>query len=136
MCIRFASGNADLPGNGGAGGSGLFRTIAFTRQGRQQVLRRQRRDDRVRDRVRHDAAGACTLGYGNASQPGSPHLEDQLPLMVQKTLHPVWREKKDIEANLASLTKMPRLPRQGVQGARSAAGQEPALAGRRTSRRR
>jgi len=23
-----------------------------------------------------------------------------LPLMVQKTLHPVWREKKDIEANL------------------------------------
>ncbi len=30
--FRFASGNADLPGNGGAGGSGLFRTIAFTRK--------------------------------------------------------------------------------------------------------
>jgi acyl-homoserine-lactone acylase len=42
----------------------------------------------------------CTLGYGNSTQAGSPHLEDQLPLMVQKTLHPVWREKKDIDANL------------------------------------
>ena len=29
---RFASGNADLPGNGGPGGSGLFRTIAFARR--------------------------------------------------------------------------------------------------------
>jgi acyl-homoserine-lactone acylase len=42
----------------------------------------------------------CTLGYGNSSQPGSPHLGDQIPLMAQKALHPVWREKKDIEANL------------------------------------
>ena len=40
------------------------------------------------------------LGYGNASQPGSPHLEDQLPLMVEKKLHPVWREKAQVEANL------------------------------------
>ena len=42
----------------------------------------------------------CLLGYGNASQPGSKHIEDQLPLMQQKKLHPVWRERADIEANL------------------------------------
>ena len=42
----------------------------------------------------------CLLGYGNATQPGSPHLEDQLPFMVQKKLLPVHREKKDIEAHL------------------------------------
>ena len=42
---------------------------------------------------------AESLGI-NSSQAGSAHLEDQLPLMVQKTLHPVWREPKDIEANL------------------------------------
>jgi acyl-homoserine-lactone acylase len=42
----------------------------------------------------------CLLRYGNATQPGSPHLEDQSPLMVQKKLLPVWREKKDVEANL------------------------------------
>jgi acyl-homoserine-lactone acylase len=43
----------------------------------------------------------CLLGYGNASQPGSPHIEDQLPLMTRKELHPVWRTRKDIEANLS-----------------------------------
>src|SRR4029453_18200465 len=32
VVFRFASGNADLPGNGGPGGSGLFRTIAFARR--------------------------------------------------------------------------------------------------------
>ena len=31
-----------------------------------------------------------------------PHLEDQLPLMEMKQLHPVWRERKDIEAHLES----------------------------------
>src|SRR5712691_8615364 len=30
--FRFKSGDVDLPGNGGPGGSGLFRTIAFTRK--------------------------------------------------------------------------------------------------------
>jgi acyl-homoserine-lactone acylase len=42
----------------------------------------------------------CLLGYGNSSQPGSPHLGDQLPLMSQKKLLPVLREKKDVEAHL------------------------------------
>jgi hypothetical protein len=31
---------------------------------------------------------------------GLTHLDDQLPLMLQKALHPVWREKRDVEANL------------------------------------
>jgi Penicillin amidase len=42
----------------------------------------------------------CLLGYGNATQPGSPHLEDQLPFMVQKRLLPVRRDKKEIEGDL------------------------------------
>jgi acyl-homoserine-lactone acylase len=44
----------------------------------------------------------CSLSYGNASEHNSPHLEDQLPLMEMKQLHPVWRERKDIEAHLES----------------------------------
>ena len=107
VVFRFASGNADLPGNGGPGGSGLFRTIAFAR--------RQSTDARG-DGDRYYAASGetivcavefsrdqraqCLLGYGNATQAGSPHLEDQLPFMVQKKLLPVHREKKDIEAQL------------------------------------
>jgi acyl-homoserine-lactone acylase len=48
----------------------------------------------------------CALSYGNFSQPGSKHLEDQLPLMVEKKLHPVWRERKEIEANLEKREKL------------------------------
>jgi len=40
-----------------------------------------------------------------ASQPGSIHLEDQLPLLVQKKTHPVWRRQK-IEANLEKREKL------------------------------
>ena len=97
---RFASGNADLPGNGGPGGSGLFRTIAFTRKDGNQYYAANGETIVCAIEFGPTQQARCTLGYGNSSQPGSPHLEDQLPLMVQKALHPVWREKKDIEANL------------------------------------
>ena len=98
--FRFASGNADVPGNGGPGGSGLFRTIAFTRKVGNRYYAAN--GETIVCAVEFGPAqqARCTLGYGNSTQAGSPHLEDQLPLMVRKTLHPVWREKKDIEANL------------------------------------
>ena len=104
--FRFASGNADLPGNGGPGGSGLFRTIAFTRRPRQRARRGRGYYAASGETIvcaiefSRDQRAQCLLGYGNATQPGSPHLEDQLPFMVQKKLLPVHREKKDIEAHL------------------------------------
>jgi len=97
---RFASGNADLPGNGGAGASGLFRTISYTRKVGNKYYAAQGETIVCAIEFAARQQARCTLGYGNASQPGSPHLEDQLPLMVQKALHPVWRDKKDVEANL------------------------------------
>jgi acyl-homoserine-lactone acylase len=98
--FRFASGSADLPANGGAGTSGVFRTIAFgRREGRRYYASAGETFVCVIEFA--DAQKAqCTLGYGNASQPGSPHLEDQLRLMTEKRLHPVWRERKDVEAHL------------------------------------
>jgi acyl-homoserine-lactone acylase len=101
--FRFASGKADLPGNGGAGGSGLFRTIAYTKHVGSRYYAAQGETIVCAIEFAASPAGQraqCLLGYGNASQPGSPHLEDQLPFMVQKKLLPVLREKKDIEANL------------------------------------
>ena len=107
VVFRFASGNADLPGNGGPGGSGLFRTIAFARR---PSTAGQSDGDRYYAasgetivcaiEFSRNQRAQCLLGYGNATQPGSPHLEDQLPFMVQKKLLPVHREKKDIEAHL------------------------------------
>ncbi len=42
------------------------------------------------------------LGYGNASQLGSPHRTDQLQLFSDKGMRPVWRSRGEIEANLKS----------------------------------
>jgi acyl-homoserine-lactone acylase len=98
--FRFASGTADVPGNGGAGGSGLFRTIAFSRQVGNRFYAGSGETIVCAIEFAASQRAQCLLGYGNASQPGSPHLEDQLPLMSQKKLLPVLREKKDIEGNL------------------------------------
>jgi acyl-homoserine-lactone acylase len=102
---RFASGNADVAGNGGAGGSGLFRTIAFSRKVGNRFYAAQGETIVCAVEFGRAQRAQCTLGYGNSSQPGSKHLEDQLPLMQQKALHPVWREKKDVEANLEKREK-------------------------------
>ncbi|MGH2551692.1 MAG: acylase [Thermomicrobiales bacterium] len=40
------------------------------------------------------------MTYGNASQPGSPHVGDQLALAAQGELRPVWRTRDEIEAHL------------------------------------
>ena len=42
------------------------------------------------------------LGYGNWSRARSKHVDDQLTLMSKKEMRPVWRERKEIEANLES----------------------------------
>ncbi len=98
--FRFASGNADLPGNGGAGASGVFRTMSYTRQVGNRNYAASGDTFVCAIEFAELQQARCALGYGNSSQPGSPHLEDQLPLMEQKVLHPVWRDKKDVEANL------------------------------------
>jgi acyl-homoserine-lactone acylase len=36
--------------------------------------------------------------YGNSSQPGSPHLEDQLPLLAAQQLRPALLDRMEIEA--------------------------------------
>jgi acyl-homoserine-lactone acylase len=40
------------------------------------------------------------LPYGNSSQPGSPHVGDQLELFSQGKLRPLWRERGEIERHL------------------------------------
>ncbi|UCH26300.1 MAG: penicillin acylase family protein [Trueperaceae bacterium] len=42
----------------------------------------------------------AVLPYGNASQPGNPHVGDQLALYANKQFRPVWYERSEIIANL------------------------------------
>lgn len=97
---RYRSGTTDVPGNGGAGPMGVFRTIAFTeKEGNKRYAANGETIVCAIEFAAQQKAN-CLLGYGNSSQHGSPHLGDQLPLMSQKKLHAVLRDRKDIEAHL------------------------------------
>jgi acyl-homoserine-lactone acylase len=97
---RYASGNADLPGDGGSARLGVFRTIDFAKKVGSKNYATHGETFVCAIEFSEKQTAQCSLSYGNSSQPGSVHLEDQLPLMVAKKLHPVWRERREIEANL------------------------------------
>lgn len=103
---RYASGNADLPGDGGPARFGIFRTIDFGRKAGNRNYATHGETFVCAIEFSEKQNAQCALSYGNFSQPGSKHLEDQLPLMVEKKLHPVWRERKEIEANLERREKL------------------------------
>jgi acyl-homoserine-lactone acylase len=103
--MRFRIGSTDLPANGAHGGLGAFRTMRFAPDAP---------GDKTAKAVFGDTFVACVefgspvraevlMSYGNSSQPGSPHREDQLPLLAAKELRPALRDRVQIEANLASI---------------------------------
>jgi acyl-homoserine-lactone acylase len=98
--MRFRRGNADLPGNGAPSALGAIRTInvgPFV-DGKTQAVS----GDTFYAVIEFSTPqrGEALLGYGNWSKPGSKHVEDQLPLLSRKEMRPIWRQRKDIEANL------------------------------------
>ena len=97
---RFASGKGDVPGNGAGGRVGAFRTIQFgkSENGRHYAVHGETFVCAIE--FGKPQRAQCVLSYGNASQHGSPHLADQLPLMNAKKLHPVWRDQADVKAHL------------------------------------
>lgn len=103
---RFARGKIDLPGNGGHGRMGVFRTMQFGKKNGNRFFPSHGETFVCAIEFAAPQRAQCALGYGNASQPGSPHIEDQLPLMRDKKLHPVWRERKEIEQNLEKREKL------------------------------
>ena len=99
---RLRRGSVDLPANGASGGLGAFRVLTFGPA-----------NDLKPAAVFGDTFIACVefsnpphaqvlVSYGNSSQPGTTHSDDQLPLLSRKQLRTAWRERKDVEANLES----------------------------------
>ncbi len=96
--LRYAG--RDLPAAGGPSEAGVFRTMNFVPDGNggfqinsgETYVAAMEFGDEVRARA--------LLSYGNASQPHSKHMGDQLELLAAKKLRPVWRNRADIEANL------------------------------------
>jgi acyl-homoserine-lactone acylase len=97
---RFAIDQVDLPGNGGFGNTGLFRTITWgpLKDGKRTPLHGETWQSMVEFSTPIKAFGA--MSYGNASQPGSPHRSDQLQFMAQKTYRTLWTTRTQVEENL------------------------------------
>ncbi|MBD2567348.1 acylase [Anabaena lutea] len=97
--FRLRVGNLDLPANGAEGYLGIFRVVDFApTEGRFQAVSG---DSFVAAVEFSQPVCAMALNsYGNATQPGSSHISDQLPLFAEKKLRPVWRTKQEINAHL------------------------------------
>jgi acyl-homoserine-lactone acylase len=98
--FRLKSGNVDLPANGGNGELGIFRTLYFapSENGRFQAVAG---DSYVAAIEFSNPVKAMALtSYGNATQPGSSHVGEQLPIFAKRQLRPVWRTRQEILAHL------------------------------------
>jgi acyl-homoserine-lactone acylase len=99
---RVRRDGLDLPGNGMGGPAGVFRAAGYgpAEDGKYQLGGGDTFVMAVEFSTPIRAVAA--LGYGNASQEGSPHRTDQLHLFSEKRMRPVWRTREAIEANLSS----------------------------------
>ncbi|BAY94705.1 MULTISPECIES: acylase [unclassified Tolypothrix] len=98
--FRLHSGNLDLPANGGDGDQGIFRTLYFA-PAKDERFQAVAGDSYVAAiEFSQPIKAMALLSYGNATQPGSPHITDQLPLFARKQLRPIWRTRPEILANL------------------------------------
>lgn len=100
--VRLRYGKQDLPASGAPGELGSFRVldIATTKDERFSVVA----GDSYIAAIEFGnpiKAKALTV-YGNATQPNSSHVGDQLSLYARGELRPVWRTRKEVEAHLES----------------------------------
>ncbi len=99
---RLRYSKEDLPASGGPGEFGIFRVIdlfpgmggRFQQFAGDSYIAAIEFSEPVRAKV--------LTTYGNATQPSSSHVGDQLPLYARNELRSVWRTRKEIEAHLES----------------------------------
>ena len=97
---RFRIDGVDLPGNGGFGNTGIFRTITWgpLKDGVRTPQHGETWVSLVEFSTPIRAVGL--MSYGNASQPGSPHRADQLKHLSQKTLRTLWTTREMVQTHL------------------------------------
>lgn len=104
--FRTKVGDYDFPANGGFGHLGLFRTLAFQPQADGKYYAFHGDSYVCAMEFGETITAKALLSYGNATQPGNPHVGDQLELFNKKELRKVWYERKDQESNLELLETM------------------------------
>ena len=98
--FRLRSGNLDLPANGGE--VGIFRNLWFSplEDGRFEAIGGESYVAAIE--FSNPVRAMALVSYGNATQPNSPHVGDQLELFAKKQLRPIWRSRQEIEVHLAT----------------------------------
>jgi len=97
---RLIMRGVDLPANGGSGGLGVFRVTGYGKMEDNRFRAGSGDSYKAVIEFSDPVRARALLTYGNASQPGSAHHTDQLELYSKKKYRPVWRTKREIEANL------------------------------------
>lgn len=94
---RLRRGAVDLPANGGPGDPlGMFHVVDYA-PSQEAVF-----GDSFIAAVEFSRPlkARVLVSYGNSSQPGSRHRDDQLALLAQKQLRTAWRTRADVLAHL------------------------------------
>jgi len=97
---RFRMYGKDYPANGGPGEYGIVRTIYFAddNDNKKRAIAGETYVAVIEFGTKVKAQ--VLLSYGNATQPGSKHLGDQLIMLSEKKLRPALLEKADILKNI------------------------------------
>ncbi len=103
--FRLKVGEYEFSGNGGPGNVGLFRTLYYV-PGSDGKWYPYHGDSYVcATEFGEEVKSKALLSYGNATQPGNPHVGDQLALFERKQLREVWFTRSEQEANLERVEK-------------------------------
>ncbi|MEH2178731.1 acylase [Nostoc sp.] len=98
--FRLQSGDVDLPANGGDGELGIFRVVDFAPLPDRRFKSVAGDSYVAAVEFSQPVKAMALIGYGNATQPNSPHVGDQLKLLAHKQLRQVWRSRQDILPHL------------------------------------
>ena len=99
MRLRYAG--KDEPGNGAPGDPpGVFRVSQFVpdKDGKWKLVHGDTWYAAVE--FGPTVRAKVLLGYGNSTQPGSPHFGDQVSMYSRQEMRDAWRTRNEIEANL------------------------------------
>lgn len=102
---RFHIGDVNLPANGGFGNIGIFRTISWgpLKNGERTPVHGETWVSMVEFSTPIKAVGV--MSYGNSSQPGSKHNNDQLKFLASKTFRTLWTTRAQVDANVEEIVR-------------------------------
>lgn len=102
--FRFKIGEVEVPGNGGPGPMGVFRTMTLGAPSGGKYFPAHGDTYVAAIEFSKPLKAKVLTSYGNATQPDSNHRNDQLPLLSEKKMRPVWFTREEAEQHLAEKT--------------------------------